>query len=138
MRPGTYIYNDMSMVSCGQAELADCAARVVCTVVSTAVPGKFVLDAGSKTLTQDRRSKDPETAGFGHIVEYPSAVIARLTEEHGEVDARRCERRPNLGERVHVIPNHICPCVNLHTMVWCRDEAGAPEPMPVDARGQTW
>jgi D-serine deaminase-like pyridoxal phosphate-dependent protein len=53
MRPGTYIYNDMSMVSCGQAELADCAARVVCTVVSTAVPGKFVLDAGSKTLTQD-------------------------------------------------------------------------------------
>src|SRR5205814_9455191 len=111
IRPGTYIYNDMSTVSCGCCELADCAARLVCTVVSTAVPGKFVIDAGSKSLTQDRRSKDPETAGFGHIVEFPQARITRLTEEHGEVDASACDHRPKLGQRLHVTPNHLCPCV---------------------------
>ena len=137
IRPGTYIYNDMSMVSAGHASLDECAAKVRCTVVSTAVPGKFVIDAGSKTLTQDRRSKDPETAGFGHILEYPLAKISRLTEEHGEVDASQCPTRPNLGDTVHVIPNHICPCVNLQSILWIH-EAGDFHPTPVDARGQVW
>jgi D-serine deaminase-like pyridoxal phosphate-dependent protein len=138
IRPGTYIFNDMSVVSCGYVPLEDCAARLRCTVISTAVPGKFVIDAGSKSLTQDRRTIDPDTAGFGHVVEYPEAVIVRLSEEHGEVDASQCSRRPKIGEVVDVIPNHICPCVNLQTMVWLRDEAGKLETMPIDARGQVW
>jgi len=138
IRPGTYIYNDMSVVSCGYVGIEDCAARFTCTVVSTAVPGKFVIDAGSKSLTQDLRSKDPQSAGFGHVVEYPQAIITRLTEEHGEVDARQCEHRPKLGERVHIIPNHICPCINLHTMAWLNDGEGHSEPMTIDARGQIW
>jgi D-serine deaminase-like pyridoxal phosphate-dependent protein len=138
IRPGTYIYNDMSTVSCGYVSLNDCAARLTCTVVSTAVPGKFVIDAGSKTLTNDRRSVDPDAAGFGHVVEYPDAKIVRLTEEHGEVDVSQSPRRPKVGERVHVIPNHICPCVNLQTITWLRDEAGKLEAMAVDARGQVW
>jgi D-serine deaminase-like pyridoxal phosphate-dependent protein len=138
IRPGTYVYNDMSQVACGYATLDDCAARLSCTVISTAVPGKFVLDAGSKALTQDRRADSPDTAGFGHVVEYPQAKIAKLTEEHGEVDASQCPRRPKVGERVHVIPNHICPCVNLQTMAWVKDGGGELEPMQIDARGQVW
>jgi D-serine deaminase-like pyridoxal phosphate-dependent protein len=119
--------------------LEDCAARLTCTVISTAVPGKFVVDAGSKTLTSDRRSIGPDTAGFGHVVEYPEATIVRLTEEHGEVDVSRClGPRPKVGQRVHVIPNHICPCVNLQTIVWLKEQAGKLEPMAVDARGQVW
>jgi len=137
IRPGTYIFNDMSVVSCGYATLADCAARLRCTVISTAVPGKFVIDAGSKSLTQDRRTIDPDTAGFGHVVEYPLAKITRLSEEHGEVDATKCGKRPRIGEIVHIIPNHICPVVNLQTMVWLRD-GEKTEPMAVDARGQVW
>src|ERR1051325_1895131 len=82
IRPGTYIYYDMNGVSCEIASIDDCAARILCTVVSTAVPGKCIIDAGSKTLTQDRRAVDPDTAGFGHVVEYPNARIIRLTEEH--------------------------------------------------------
>jgi len=138
IRPGTYIYNDMSQVACGYATLDDCAARLTCTVVSTAVPGKFVLDAGSKALTQDRRADSPDTAGFGHVVEYPQAKIVKLTEEHAEVDASKCAGRPKVGQRVHVIPNHICPCVNLQTMVWVKDGDSELEPMPIDARGQVW
>lgn len=138
IRPGTYIYNDMSVVSCGYVGLDDCAARLRCTVISNAVPGKFVLDAGSKSLTQDRRTIAPNTAGFGHIVEYPEAVISKLSEEHGEVDATKCNKRPRIGEVVHVIPNHICPCVNLQTMVWLKDETGKLETMNIDARGQVW
>ena len=58
-RPGTYVYNDMNGVRGGFATLDDCAARVIATVVSTAVPGQFVIDAGSKALTSDRCGPAP-------------------------------------------------------------------------------
>jgi D-serine deaminase-like pyridoxal phosphate-dependent protein len=135
IRPGTYVYHDMNGVHGGFATLADCAARVVATVVSTAVPGQFVVDAGSKTLTQDRCGPAPDS-GFGHVVEYPDARIVKLTEEHGAVQAGR--RQPTVGERVTIVPNHICPCINLQDKVWWRDDEDdeRPRPVPVDARGR--
>lgn len=138
IRPGTYIYNDANTIVAGQATLDDCAARFTCTVISTAVAGKFVIDAGSKTLAQDRHAGDPAAGGFGHVVEFPRARICRLSEEHGEVDASACDARPRVGDRVTVIPNHICPCVNLQTMAWVREEDGTVAPLPIDARGLVW
>lgn len=135
VRPGTYIFNDMSTVVGGYCSLADCAAQVICTVVSEAVPGKVVIDAGSKALAADRNAIEPD-AGYGWVVEYPKARIVRLSEEHGEVDVSRCEHRPRLGERVGVIPNHICPCVNLVDQAWLRTESEGLEPLRVDARGR--
>ena len=137
IRPGTYVYHDMNGVHGGYATLDDCAARVVATVVSTAVPGQFVVDAGSKTLTQDRCGPAPES-GFGHVVEYSDARIVKLTEEHGVVEVSPGRRVPGVGERVTLIPNHICPCINLQDTVWWRDDEDDehPRPVPVDARGR--
>lgn len=135
IRPGTYIYNDMNTVRGGFCSLDDCAAGIVCTVVSAAVAGKVVIDAGTKTLTSDRNAKAPES-GHGHVIEYPDATIVRLSEEHGEVDVSGCARRPEIGERVTVIPNHICPCVNLQDSVWLRHPDGSFETIGVDARGR--
>jgi len=145
IRPGTYVFNDMNTVRAGHAGLDDCAARVACTVISDAVPGKVVLDAGSKTLTSDRCSPALDS-GFGHVVEYPGAKIVRLSEEHGEVDLSGCSGAPpRLGERIHVIPNHICPCVNLQNLSWAGAglfdgrgaAAGALEPLAIEGRGLT-
>ncbi len=134
-RPGTYIYNDMNIVKGGYCTLDDCAARFVCTVVSTAVPNQFVIDAGSKTLTSDRCGPDPDS-GHGYVVEYPQAKIKALTEEHGQVDVSMCSERPKLGERVTVIPNHICPCVNLQDNLWIQDESqGSFRQLNISARG---
>jgi D-serine deaminase-like pyridoxal phosphate-dependent protein len=134
-RPGTYVFQDMNGVRGGFASFDDCAARVVATVVSTAVPGQFVIDAGSKTLTMDRCGPAPDS-GHGYVVEYPEARIVKLTEEHGQVDAKACPRVPKVGERVSIIPNHICPCINLQDRVWWREPGGEPKPVPVDARGR--
>lgn len=134
IRPGTYIYNDMNTVRGGYCGLEDCAAHVVCTVVSTAVPGQVVIDGGSKTLTAELCPAAPDS-GHGYILEYPEARIAKLSEEHGQVDIRACRAGPQLGERVTVIPNHICPCVNLQDAVWWRDEEGRLQELPIDARG---
>ncbi len=135
IRPGTYIYNDMNTVRAGFCELSDCAARVVCTVVSDAVPGKAVVDAGSKTLSSDRNVLHPDS-GHGYVVEYPQAKVARLSEEHGELDVTACERHPRVGERVSIIPNHICPCVNLQDAVWLATAGGELERLTIDARGR--
>ena len=62
-------------------------------------------------------------------------MIKRLSEEHGQVDIRACPRGPKLGERVTVIPNHICPCVNLQDAVWWREPEGQLVELPIDARG---
>lgn len=136
IRPGTYIYNDRHELSAGVCSMDDCAAKMICTVVSDAVPNKFVLNSGSKSLTRDALGTDPINGGFGLIVEYPKAKISRLSEEHGEVEINDGEK-PKIGERVHVIPNHVCPCVNLHDFVWFKNGNGSLEKMPVDARGRT-
>ncbi|MEX0939504.1 MAG: alanine racemase [Pirellulales bacterium] len=134
IRPGTYVYNDMNTVRGGYCTLDDCAVRLIATVVSNAVPGQVVIDAGSKTLTSDRCVPAPD-AGFGYITEYPQAVITKLSEEHGQVDVTACPQPPKLGERVSIIPNHICPCVNLQTAVWWQEAEGRSAEMVVDARG---
>jgi hypothetical protein len=38
--------------------------------------------------------------GYGLLPDYPDAIVARLTEEHGIVDAERCARKPEIGERL--------------------------------------
>jgi D-serine deaminase-like pyridoxal phosphate-dependent protein len=137
IRPGTYIYNDMNCVHGGSATLDDCAARIVATVISTAVPGQIVLDAGSKTLTSDRCGPAPDS-GHGYVCEYPQAKITKLSEEHAQVDTSRCDRAPKVGDIVTVIPNHICPCINLHDAVWWQEPDEPPVQLLVDARGKTF
>jgi D-serine deaminase-like pyridoxal phosphate-dependent protein len=133
IRPGTYIFNDMNTADGGFCALDDCAARVIATVISDAVPGQIVIDAGSKTLTSDLNQSAPDN-GFGHIVEYPDARIRRLSEEHGQVDITACDKKPAVGDRVTVIPNHICPCVNLRDRIWWAEPNGLEE-LVIDARG---
>lgn len=134
IRPGTYVYYDRGNILGGGCTLDDCAARVTATVVSNAVPGKAVLDCGNKTLAMDLIGGDP-ARGHGLIVEYPDARLDYLTEEHGRIDISACDRAPRLGERVQVVPNHVCVCVNLQNQVWFRNADGTVEAAPVDARG---
>jgi D-serine deaminase-like pyridoxal phosphate-dependent protein len=135
IRPGTYIYNDWNEVRLGVATLEQCAARVLATVVSVPSDRKFILDAGSKTLSSDRNCVDDQ-AGFGLVLDYPSARVARLSEEHGEVvlPENHTEDLPRVGDRVWILPNHICVCVNLQNSFYVWDEDSLVE-YPVDARG---
>ena len=91
IRPGTYIYNDRNCLAGNWCTLEDCAARIVCTVVSDAVPGKCVLDAGTKTFTSDRLILEPMSSGHGLIVEYPRAKIVRLAMETFHVSRRMAQ-----------------------------------------------
>jgi D-serine deaminase-like pyridoxal phosphate-dependent protein len=135
IRPGTYLFNDMNTVHGGFADIADCGAAVIATVVSNAVPDQVVIDAGSKTLGADRCVPNPD-AGHGFVLEHPEAKITVLSEEHGQIDVSRCPIRPRIGDQITVIPNHICPCINLQDFVWLQLPDGTLESLKVDARGR--
>jgi D-serine deaminase-like pyridoxal phosphate-dependent protein len=117
IRPGTYIYNDMNTVGSGACTLADCATTALVTIVSTAVPGKAMMDGGSKTFSSDGL-RTGKASGYGYIVEDPEAVVAAFNEEHGHLDLRASGRKYRVGERLRVIPNHVCAMVNLHDQVY--------------------
>lgn len=132
LRPGTYIYSDRMQVAFGHGTLADCALTVLATVVSRPTPDRVILDAGSKALAADL-SPSP---GHGHIVEYPQAVIVTLNEEHGIADFSGCASRPAIGDRVRIIPNHVCVVSNLFDVVNLTEDGEVVEQLPVAARGR--
>ena len=109
-RPGTYIYNDRMQVGAGVASWDDCALNIYSTVVSRAGPDRGILDAGSKTLTSDTGGG---LDGHGLILEHPEARIARFAEEHGFLDLARSNTRPEVGDVVRIVPNHVCVVVNM-------------------------
>jgi D-serine deaminase-like pyridoxal phosphate-dependent protein len=108
IRVGTYVFNDWTVVRGGWCTPEQCALKVLVTVVSAPTADRVLIDGGSKTFTNDGQFP------MGHIIEYPEAQVYRLHEEHGFVDVSRCPRRPKVGERLTVIPNHACGTTNLH------------------------
>jgi D-serine deaminase-like pyridoxal phosphate-dependent protein len=135
IRPGTYLFNDINTVRSGGCALEDCAASILATVVSAARPGHMILDGGSKTFSSDR----PVNSGgvtFGHLVEAPGARFHKMNEEHGFVDLAHAEREFRIGDRVRVIPNHVCVAVNLHERVYGLRGENVEEIWNVDARGK--
>jgi D-serine deaminase-like pyridoxal phosphate-dependent protein len=131
-RAGTYIYNDRSLVNRGLCTLQDCALSVLATVVSRPTERRAIIDAGSKALTSDLSGQD----GYGHVREWPRALIYRLDEEHGYIDLRDTPGHgPRVGDLVRIVPNHVCPVSNLFDRVVAARGAVVLGSIPVDARG---
>jgi D-serine deaminase-like pyridoxal phosphate-dependent protein len=112
-RAGEYIYGDRYQIDCDAMKVEDCSLKVIVTVVSRPTENRGIIDGGSKTLSSDVF----KTPGHGLILEYPEAVIYSQSEEHGHVDFSACEHKPEIGERLSIIPNHCCPVTNLFDQV---------------------
>ncbi len=134
-RVGEHIVGGVGHILAGRHTVEQCALRVIATVVSRPVDGRAILDSGSKTMSASTL-ETPQGTSIGHIVEYPDARFYGFSEEHGHVDLSACDRKPQIGERVQVIPVHPCPCVNEHdTLVAVRN--GQVEAVwPIYARGK--
>jgi D-serine deaminase-like pyridoxal phosphate-dependent protein len=131
IRPGINILNDRNTVTVGASTLAECAYTVLATVVSTAVPGQAVIDAGSKALAKE----EGLAPGYGVLWERPEVVVRGLSEEHGLLDLTGTAWRPRVGERVRVVPNHVCASVNLMDRLWALRGEGVLGAWPVAGRG---
>jgi len=136
MRAGSYIYNDRMMIAAGAAAREECALTILATVVSRPANDRALVDAGSKTLSSDRLPSD-EAGGYGLLPEYPDANIVSLSEEHGILDLTHSVRKPEIGERVRIIPNHVCVVTNLHDHIFLHRNGEVLACLPVYLRGKT-
>jgi D-serine deaminase-like pyridoxal phosphate-dependent protein len=134
IRPGTYAYNDRITQQTGACSWDDCALTVLATVVSTAVPGQAVIDAGTKALGREPAAR-PED-GFAALLDRPEVIVQRLSEEHGILDLRNTDWRPVVGERVQLVPNHVCIVVHLHEVIYGIRGSRIETSWPVAARGR--
>ncbi len=134
IRPGTYVYNDRTTASIGACDWEDCALTVAATVVSTAVPGQAVIDAGTKAL--GREPVRSEGDGYGALLDQPDVIVSRMSEEHGILDLSRTNWRPRVGDVVRVVPNHVCIVVHLFDEIIGVRGHSVETRWPVVARGR--
>ncbi len=130
-RAGTYVYGDRATIKSGAMSLEDCAFKIITTVVSRPTADRGILDGGSKTFSSDLSGLE----GHGLILEYLNARFYAMSEEHGHVDFSACSRKPEIGERVTVIPNHVCVVSNLFNQIVAVRHGDVEAILPVAARG---
>jgi D-serine deaminase-like pyridoxal phosphate-dependent protein len=134
MRPGTYLLGDRQQWALGAQPSDGLAAVIAATVVSKAVDGQVVVDAGAKALTKDVA---PYLDGHGALKAYPDAVIERVSDYHGIVRIPAGTPSPDLGEVIAIVPNHICPVVDLRDSYLATRGGTLVGTWPVDARGRS-
>ena len=130
LRPGVYVFGDAQQLELGTCGTDEIALTALATVVSHA-SGNVVLDAGSKVLGADRPAW---TTGFGRLLDHPDARISAVSEHHATV-VWDDSPRPTIGERVRVVPNHVCTAVNLAAELVVVEHELVVDRWPVAARG---
>jgi len=134
VRPGTYVYNDRTTATIGACDWDDCALTVLATVVSTAVKGQAVIDAGAKALAREPLRSEGD--GFAALLDHPEVIVSRMSEEHGILDLSKSSWRPRLGDQVRLVPNHVCMVVHaFDEIIGVRGHAVETR-WPVAARGR--
>jgi D-serine deaminase-like pyridoxal phosphate-dependent protein len=101
LQPGSFLLMDAAYHAV-RPEFG-CALSILATVVSRR-PTWYVLDAGSKAISQD--------FGKPAIKDQATETVVKLAEEHTKVEDGG--RGPTVGERREVLPAHCCATMNLH------------------------
>ena len=135
IRPGTYIFNDLNEMMSGVATEDTCAVTVLVTVVSIPENDRAIVDGGSKTFSSDTLAHQ-EKSGFGYIKGHPDVIFDHMNEEHGYLKLANAREKLGIGERLEIIPNHICPIPNLADRFYGVRHGALEREIPILARGK--
>jgi D-serine deaminase-like pyridoxal phosphate-dependent protein len=138
VRPGVYVFNDAQQLELQRCTWDDIALTVAATVVSRTdtgrgSPRRVVLDSGSKVLGTDRSAW---ATGHGRVIAHPEARVTALSEHHATVVWPEQSPLPVLGERLRVVPNHVCVTMNLVDEVTVVSGGQVTDRWAVAARGR--
>ena len=109
LRPGVYVFNDRTQVRRG-VQPDHCALTVLSTVISVRPDGRVLIDAGTKSFASDSPFADRT---YGDVLDHPELTFSGISEEHGHLLAEE-KTTLRVGDKVRVVPNHACTCVNMH------------------------
>lgn len=138
IRPGTYVLMDVGQGNCiGTYE--HCAATVLTTVISKPAADRVIGDAGAKALTaQSRGAGLCHTVGKGYIKNSAGIYVDNVFDEHTIINSAKLHDMVNIGDKIEIIPNHICPCVNLYDQAYLVKAGKVVDILPVSSRGKIW
>ncbi|MEX2460681.1 MAG: alanine racemase [Paenibacillaceae bacterium] len=132
IRPGTYVFYDVVHASyLGHSNY--CAATILSTITSKTGEDRVVADAGAKSMTIDQRTSGViKTEGYGQIKHHPDLLIKKLSDEHALITPGISL---NIGDLIEIIPNHVCPTVNLYNKAYGVRNGKVEKIFIVTARG---
>ena len=137
IRPGTYIFMDVGQGS-GINDFSKCAATVLATVISKPTEERVVLDAGAKALTSQNRSEGIcSTNGYGLVKESNNIRLSGVFDEHGLINDKQFRKYIEIGDKVEIIPNHICPTCNLYEKAYLVSKGEVLKEIPILCRGKS-
>jgi len=76
------------------------------------------------------------TKGLGIIKGWPDVSIFDVFDEHTIIYNKEFRDAVKVGDVVEIIPNHICPVVNLHENVYLVSHGEVVKVLPVECRGK--
>ncbi len=136
IRPGTYIFMDASQGN-AYGSFERNVATVLTTVISLPTPERVITDVGAKGITAQTRNKGfCTTKGLGLIKGWPEVSIYDVFDEHAIIYNKEFHDSIKVGDKVEIIPNHICPVVNLHETAYIISNGEVVDEIPVDCRGK--
>ncbi len=134
VRPGAYVFGDLSLTqNANVMPWENVALQVLATVVDKPTPDLALIDAGSKTFSSDRTAQ-----GISAIpADGRKLEVFKVNEEHGYVRGEDLGQ-VNVGDRILLVPAHVCTVVNLTDEVQLvGPENKIRSTWPVDARGKS-
>ncbi len=129
LQPGTYVYYDTHCVHLGLCAMDDVAIGVVTTVTSEKRGGRFVLDAGYKSVSLDQGAYPAVIDENGN--EY--SVIS-MSEEHTVVKASK--NVSYLGRKFIMLPYHSCTTTDLWDNTYAISRGTKPREIVIEGRGK--
>ncbi|MGI6092763.1 MAG: D-TA family PLP-dependent enzyme [Negativicutes bacterium] len=137
IRPGTYIFMDVGQGSAIN-DFTKCAATVLTTVISKPTEERIVLDAGAKSLTSQNRSEGIcSTQGYGLVKNSDNIRLSGVFDEHGLIYSKAFSEYIQVGDKIEVIPNHICPTCNLYEKAYLVSKCSIIKEVPILCKGKS-
>lgn len=136
LRPGTYALMDASQAH-AEGTLEHCAATVLATVISRPTAERVILDVGAKGITMQGRSEGIcATPGKGTIWGWPDVHIHQVYDEHAILYSKAFHDAVRVGDKVRILPVHICPVCNLYDEFALISGGEVAEMVPILCRGK--
>ncbi len=132
LQAGSYVFMDVDYARIGGSDGAhytefEHSLFVLTTVMSTALAGHAIVDAGLKSYSAEK--------GLPWVVNRPDVEAVGVSDEHGKLRLGRDAARLSIGERVMLIPGHCDPTVNLHEWYVGLRKGRVEALWPITARG---
>ena len=104
------------------------ALFILTSVMSTAIPGQAVCDAGLKVQSVD--------SGLPVIFGREDVRYITCSDEHGVIEDK--QNKLSINDKLRLIPGHCDPTCNLHDWYVCIRNGQVEAVWPVSARGKAW